>query len=139
MNWSFNTIAFEIFQAKPETNVATAEENSTLQIEGINYVLPSELQGDISDYTVVVLPEGTTVSSEKLEIALSGHVDEQKLVLQQETVQAMLGMAGTTNDNPRKEDLDKKKSTWTGLGIIFTLLNFVKSIFEEDSQMCFIK
>ena len=111
-SWSeliFNTNALENFQAKSETNDSKTEENSTLQIEGINYVLPSELPGDIGDYTVVVLPEGTTVSNEKLEIALSGHVDEHKLVLQQETMQAMLGMAGTTNDNPRTEDPDKKK------------------------------
>ena len=119
--------------------------NSTLQIEGINYVLPSELPGDISDYTVVVLPEGTTVSNEKLEIALSGHVDEQKLVLQQETVQAMLGIAGTTNDNPRTEDPDKKKICeldpmedrgegkiiWTGSEIIFNLTPTIFCIFVE--------
>ena len=99
------------FQAKPETNSSTTEDGSTLQIEGINYVLPGELPGDISDYTVVVLPEGTTVSNEKLEIALSGHVGEQKLVLQKETVQTMLEMAGTTNDNSRATDPDKKENT----------------------------
>ena len=67
------------------------ESGSTLQIEGINYVLPTELTKNISDCTVVVLPEGATVSGGNLEMTLATTSEPHGFVIEQETVQAVLG------------------------------------------------